>query len=145
MNAFEHTYSIEQHLPNILIVEDDLDDQMFLKIAFKNTAEDLSLHIVHTAKEALAYLQQTPDHRLPNLIVINYSLPGINGIKLKQHLKSIDRYKEIEKVVLGDSMYFPLTGNQKFYPKYGFIKPDSFAGLTQLAQQLLQLCPRMVR
>jgi CheY-like chemotaxis protein len=140
MNTFNQEHLIEQFIPFILIVDDDQDDQMLLKMAFEETLANLSLHFVCNAKETLDYLQQAPDHKLPNLIVLDYNLPGVNGISLKQQLNSMDRYKGIEKVILSGSEYFPASSKKNFQPQKSFLKPHSFERFTQLAEQLLQLC-----
>lgn len=140
MNTLNQNHPVKQYVPSILIVDDDSDDQMLLRMAFEEITLNLSLHFVRSANEALNYLQQAPDQKLPNLIILDYNLPGVNGIKLKQQLDTMDRYKGIEKVILSDSNYFPVLGNKNFQPKKSFVKPHSFEGMMQLAKQLLQLC-----
>ena len=140
MNTLHQEYPIKQHTPYILVVEDDPDDQLLLKIIFDKTTHNVSLQFVRNAYEAMDYLEQTPDHMLPHLIVADYSLPGRNGMALIHHLNNLERYKEIEKVILSNSLYFPGHGNIKQPLKNYFVKPYTFEGMKQLAEQLLQLC-----
>jgi CheY-like chemotaxis protein len=144
MNTIPYQYPINLHTPCILVVEDDLDDQIFLKIAFEKTTKNLCLHFVSSTKEALDYLQQAPDHMLPDLIVSDYKLPKHNGLRLIQQLNAIERYAAIEKVILSNSCYLPGSGLNKVQPYTCFVKPHSFAGMQQLAVQLLQLCAKTI-
>jgi CheY-like chemotaxis protein len=141
MNTLSQLYPIERHTLNILIVEDDLDDQILLKIAFDENAEDLSLHFEGTAQQAMDYLQHTPDQQLPHLIVTDYNLPKYNGFKLIQQLNTIERYQGIKKVILSNLLFFPGVENTKKHVVKCFAKPDSFGQMKQLVAQLLLLCP----
>jgi two-component system, chemotaxis family, chemotaxis protein CheY len=137
MNTLSHCYPIDQNIPCILFVEDDLEDQMLLKMAFDNTMKEVSLYFVCNAYEAMEYLQQAPDHTLPNLIVLDINLPGLDGVRFKQQLNTIEQYSDIKKVLLSTSNHFP--GLTQMSTKC-FIKPDTFEGLVHLAENLLQLC-----
>lgn len=145
MNTLYQKDPVNHHCPSILIVEDDFDDQMLLKIAFDHTAKEISLHFVTNANEALDYLHQVPDDRLPCLIVSDYNLPMRNGLKLLQQLNGNDRYSKIEKAILSNSIYFPGAGNITISPDRCFVKPHSLAGMLQLAEDLLQLCHQQTR
>jgi CheY-like chemotaxis protein len=137
MNTLSQQQPIEHY---ILIVEDDQDDQMLLRIAFEQTTENFSLHFVCTANEALDFLHHAPDHSLPDLIVTDYHLPKINGLKLIQQLNSMERYQRIVKVILSNTCNFPKSGIKKAEFYKCFVKPHSIEGMKQLADDLLQLC-----
>ena|SRR5687768_14818740 len=140
MNTLKQMDLANHYSLSIMIVEDDSDDQMLLKIAFDHTAKEISLHFLTNANEALDYLQQVPDDRLPCLIVSDYNLPMKNGLKLLHQLNENDRYNKIEKAILSNSTYFPGAGNMNISPDRCFVKPHSLAGMLQLAEDLLQLC-----
>ena len=133
MKTLHQDYPAKPRTPYILVVEDDLDDQILLKIAFDKVTENISLHFVCSANEALDFLQRTPYYDLPLLIVSEYNLPGRNGLRLIQQLNTIERYQKIEKVILCDSCYNPIA-NKRFF------KPHTFEGMLQLVEELLQLC-----
>jgi CheY-like chemotaxis protein len=132
MKTLHQEYPVKPHTPYILVVEDDLDDQILLKIAFEKAKESISLHFVCSANEALDFLQQTPDYELPLLIVAEYKLPGRNGSRLIQQLNTYERYEKIEKVILCDSCYYPIADKC-------FFKPHTFEGMMQLVEELQQL------
>jgi CheY-like chemotaxis protein len=145
MNTLQQKAPANPDTPGILIVEDDLDDQMLLKIAFDSTAQDFSLHFAGNANEALHYLQNAPDDGLPDLIVSDYNLPLQNGLKLLHQLNGCSRYDQIEKAILSNSNYFPGPENLKVHQDRCFVKPHSLEGMKQLAEDLLQLCQKKTR
>lgn len=126
--------------PHILLVEDDPEDQIFLKMAFESTHTAYSINCVSSGKEALDYLQHTPENKLPDLIVMDFHLPGLNGWNLMQQLNASERYRQIEKVMLSTSSINHLSLITESPDFEHFTKPDSLTGLKQLAKELLMLC-----
>src|SRR5687768_15579940 len=139
MNTLQQKAPVNLDTPGILIIEDDLDDQMLLKIAFDSTEQEFSLHFAGNANEALNYLQQVPDDELPDLIVSDYNLPLQNGLRLLHQLNGNSRYDQIEKAILSNSDYFPGQESIKIHRDRCFVKPHSLEGMKQLAEVLLQL------
>ena len=134
-----------QCAPHILFVDDDQEDQILLKMAFDKTSNNFSLDFVSSGKEAMDFLRQVPEHKLPDLIVLDYHLPGHNGWHLLQQLNAHERYRKIKKVMLSASSYTDLSrytdhGNIKH-----FIKPASLSGLKELATELLHLSETKVQ
>ena len=144
MNNISQDHPASLHTPYILVVEDDPDDQILLKIAFDRIAENIALHFVSTAKEALEYLQKSSEHKLPHLIVTEFNLPGYNGAQLIQKLNTYKRYKGIKKVMLCDCCYPPATESKTAKPNDCFFKQDTYKGIIQLAEELLHLCSESV-
>lgn len=140
MSTTSQNYAIKQGYPRILIIDDDPDDQILLKIAFDCIAENLCLHFASCAQEALDYLEKTKELQLPNLMVTDYHLPKYNGLRFIQQLNAMERYRGMHKVILSNSIYFPGMDRQKNFAGNIFAKPDSFDHMKQLAGQLLQLC-----
>ena len=133
----EQTYHLQT--PRILFVDDDHEDQILLQMAFDSTDNLCSLDIVSSGKDALDYLQQRPEHKLPNLIVLDYHLPGHNGWHLMQQLNASERYRKIKKVILSTSCSAALSQFTKNEHLEYYIKPSSFNELKQLAMELLHL------
>jgi CheY-like chemotaxis protein len=141
MKTISQELSHKQDAPFILFVDDDQEDQVLLKMAFDSTNKNFSLHFVSSGKEALDYLQFWQDYKLPDLIVLDYHLPGVNGLSLMQQLNSDERFKEIEKVILSTSSYSYLSRYDLCQePIEHFTKPSSFQELKDLAHEFLQLC-----
>ena len=68
--------------PSILVVEDDPDIRELLSFTISRAGFDLA--VAETAEEALRML----DSGLPELMVIDWMLPGMDGIALAKYLRS---------------------------------------------------------
>ncbi len=79
----------------ILIVEDEDAIREMLVMVLKQSG--LNALAVENAEEALQFLA---DNTLPDLLVLDWMLPGISGIKLTQHLKKDDLYQQIPIILL---------------------------------------------
>ncbi len=79
----------------ILIVEDEDAIREMLVMVLKQSG--LNALAVENAEEALQFLTDNP---LPDLLVLDWMLPGISGIKLTQHLKKDALYQQIPIILL---------------------------------------------
>ncbi len=87
----------------ILLVEDnELDVRMILHSA-KKTKLNNNIHVVHDASAALEYLGQCTKQDLPNLILLDLSLPGINGLDFLGIIKNDKQFCALPVVVLTSS------------------------------------------
>ena len=67
----------------ILIVEDNQDDVLILSRLLKEYPEPVEITAVHTGEEAIQKL----NNNLYNLCLMDFNLPGINGIDLLGHIQ----------------------------------------------------------
>ena len=79
--------------PSILIVEDDPDIRELLSFTISKAGFDLAA--AETAEEALRML----DSGLPELIVIDWMLPGMDGIDLAKYLRS-DKLTSVLPIIM---------------------------------------------
>jgi len=98
----------------ILLVEDDTNDAMTIKRAFKELK--ITNELVHTIDgiEALEYLKDN-EKKKPCLILLDLNMPKMNGMDFLKHAKSDDDLKDISVVVLttsGDPKDIDDTFNQ---------------------------------
>jgi len=70
----------------VVIIEDDLDDQEFLTIVFKNLNYPNKLIFFSTGSEAFDFLSTTED--IPFIILSDVHMPRVSGFDLKNKLKS---------------------------------------------------------
>lgn len=86
-----------------ILVEDNEDDAEFtLKFFAKRNLEDDVL-CLRTGDEAWNLVRTLSDDDLPNLIIADLSLPGMNGIDFIKKVKYDDALKTIPVVVLTGS------------------------------------------
>lgn len=80
---------------NILVVDDSSTMQMFIKV----TLNELGYHDVQTCDSAKAALE-TIDKSHPDLILLDWHMPEMNGLELLQELKNSDKTKQIPVIML---------------------------------------------
>jgi DNA-binding NarL/FixJ family response regulator len=78
---------------NIYLIE---DDEIYAEFIKKSLAQNASYKIKHfqSAEDALASINGT----LPDVMVVDYKLPGMSGIELYEKIKS--RVTDAHKVIL---------------------------------------------
>lgn len=85
--------------PNILIVEDDPDIGEFLKQIIE---EDTPYHtvIVYNGKQALEKAQ----HLHPCLLMLDYRLPGMNGLEVYDRLQTMGETKGVPAIMMSATL-----------------------------------------
>ena len=87
----------------ILIGEDDMDDQEFLKEIFISIDNSFSLIFASNGPEVLSLLEKCEDGDLPCLIVLDYNMPGSTGAEILKELKNNHKYDSIPKIIWSTS------------------------------------------
>ncbi len=125
---------------NILIADDDPEDLELIEEAILNVEPEAELHKFTNSITAIEYLDGISDANLPQLIILDYNMPELNGAWFLAAIKK-DRYLPIPKVVLSTSDA-PL--HIKECLKNGateyIIKPDNMRALWELGKRLLNFC-----
>lgn len=85
----------------ILLVEDSPADARLTREALTEARILNRLHVVETGEDALDYLRNGP--RLPDLILLDLNLPGIDGREVLREIKSDSELSIIPVVVLTTS------------------------------------------
>lgn len=83
----------------ILLVEDDQVDAMITQRALKDINVTNRLDIVGDGEEALAFLRD-PENEKPCIILLDLSMPRMNGIEFLQVAKQDEALRRIPVVVL---------------------------------------------
>lgn len=94
---------------NILLVEDDSNDILFIKRAFRRSKMENPLQIVRDGDEAVAYLSGKGDFQdrniypLPSMILLDLKLPRRSGLEVLEWLRNQPVIKRIPVVILTSS------------------------------------------
>ena len=86
----------------ILLVEDDRVDAMTVKRAFVDTGIENELVTQINGEEALAYLK-SPCNKKPCLILLDLSMPKMDGLEFLRTVKSDEELRKIPIIVLTTS------------------------------------------
>jgi CheY-like chemotaxis protein len=125
----------------ILIADDDLEDLELMEDAILNAAQEVELHKFTNALTAMEFLNSRADNEVPNLIILDYNMPELNGGQLLLSLRASDRYNTVPKVILSTSNA-PLHKRECMNngaTEY-IVKPDNMKDLYIIAEKLLRLC-----
>lgn len=95
--------------PIVLAVDDDPNDLLFLKAAFKFIGVSSSIRTVEGGNEAVAYLKGEGDysdrsrHPYPDYIITDLKMPGVDGFEVLEFLRKKPESAVIRAVVLSGS------------------------------------------
>lgn len=124
--------------PLILLADDNLDDQSFIRDAFTYVNANIHLEIVDSGVELLQHLEILEDGDLPSLIVLDYNMPKQNGGETLQLLLKQERYKNIPKIILSTSYFQQHIDKCIQMGANGYlIKPDNLFSWQQVALKML--------
>jgi CheY-like chemotaxis protein len=128
--------------PNILLVEDDENDQVFVRRALTR-AGITAVVTVNNGEEAIAYLRRSLEAQegspaLPTLIVTDVKMPKMDGIDLLAWLQQQEELSLIAAVVLSSSSnHTDIKAAFKHGAKGYLIKPVQFGELEKVTRTIL--------
>jgi CheY-like chemotaxis protein len=140
-----NSYETSLTTRSILLAEDDVDDQDFITEAFRNIDPQLTIHIVPNGNSVLPFLQNLTDTQLPQLMVLDYNLPQLDGCDVLQTLTAHERYRAIPKIVWSTSNapQYKARSLEQGAACY-MVKPSDMAGVETMARQMLDSCKAAV-
>lgn len=95
---------IKSKLSNILLVEDNANDVLLIKIALEKAAIDAPLSIITNGEEAISYIKKLKsENDLPSLILLDINLPKVTGLEVLKSIKLNKITSEIPTVVFTSS------------------------------------------
>lgn len=128
------------HTPDkhYLIADDDLDDLELLREALLYVAPNAYVAAVSSGVQVFDYLSRCPKGNLPDLIVLDYNMPGMNGADIIEALTAEARFQHIPVVVwsTSGSAHYQEACEKKGARAY-FQKPSNFEQITNLAERML--------
>jgi CheY-like chemotaxis protein len=119
----------------VLIIDDDEDDRFFMEQAFKTDSPTTQLYSTPDGQQALDLLSSV--YPLPDVVILDLNMPGLNGFEVLERLKQSTRYQQIPVVILTTS---DASDDQEQCRQLGateFItKPTTFSGLSDIAERI---------
>jgi two-component system response regulator len=134
-------------LQTILLIEDDPNDELLVRIALEQQPGDRDLIVVRDGAEAVEYLfgagqhkgRATPD--LPRLILVDLNTPGMSGLKflqLLQNVRSAERPLFPPVVVFSSSNEVRDIGEAYRLGAQSFVrKPVAFSEFREVVSQVI--------
>jgi len=125
----------------VLLVEDDLDDQEFIRQAFDELGRGHKLEIANNGREAIERLSEMPPHALPCLIILDINMPVLDGIEMLRILKSEQKFSDIPKVVFttSNSITYKEESLSNGAADY-LVKPSEMRSLVSSIEKMLHFC-----
>jgi len=128
---------------HILLVEDNRMDIELTLDAFREARLGNSVHVAHNGREALDYLTgegkyaDRKEYPLPNIILLDLKMPGIDGFEVMRRAKVMPGIKRIPIIVLtsskeeGDRAVSYDCGANSY-----LVKPVSFDGFLSVIRHI---------
>lgn len=121
--------------PDILIVDDDLDDCLLLQEALQENMVASKVCFKHDGEQLLYYLQHC--QHLPGLILLDLNMPRKDGREALAEIKGNLHWRSIPIVVLTTSDATEDVQQSYNSGANAFItKPSSYTGLVSMAQSV---------
>lgn len=124
----------------ILMVEDDSNDVLLVRRAFRKAGINTKINIVSDGEEAINYLTRKGKYKengdrypMPTLILLDLKLPRVNGLEVLEWLRQQPELKRLLVVVLTSSQENPdLNKAYDLGVNSYLVKPVSFDSLVNL-------------
>lgn len=124
--------------PLILLADDNPDDQVFIRDAFTYVQANVELKVFDSGIELLQHLEIIRDEDLPSLIVLDYSMPKLNGTEVLKILLEDGRFKPIPKIILStSSLKLHINRCMEIGADGYLIKPDNLFSWKKIALNML--------
>ncbi|HEY4788164.1 MAG TPA: response regulator [Bacteroidales bacterium] len=131
------------NLAQILLVDDNNMDVVLTLDAFREARLKNKINVARNGQEALDYLfgRHKYDDRnlypMPNLILLDLKMPGIDGFEVLRQIKSTEGLKRIPVIILTSSKE---EGDRALSYDIGansyLLKPVSFDGFTDVVKKI---------
>ena|SRR5205085_9795545 len=125
----------------VLIGEDDMDDQEFLKEIFISIDNSFTFMFASNGPDVLTMLENLDGGQMPCLILLDYNMPGSNGAEILKELKKDPRYDSIPKIIWSTSrsdtykdICLDVGANDYL------IKPSNVNELVEICKYMLSTC-----
>ena len=128
---------------SILLVEDDANDALLVRMAFQRTRSGIPLIIVPNGVEAVDYLKGNGPYKdrqkypFPDILLLDLKLPEMSGLEVLRWIRADPNYKRLPVIVLTNSVQ-DNDARQAYEAGANsyVIKPTDFNQLVETVQNL---------
>jgi CheY-like chemotaxis protein len=122
----------------IYLAEDDLDDQELLAEAFSEIDPSIRLYSFSSGKQILEELSALHGRQFPDLIILDYNIPEINGAEILSLLARDEKFDKVVKLVwsTSDNEYYE-SACMALGAKAYLVKPSNISALVETARKML--------
>ena len=126
----------------ILLVEDDSNDVLLVRRAFRKAQLNPRIEIVADGDAAIAYLTRQPPYSdrelaLPSLVLLDLKLPRRSGLEVLEWIRQQPQLKRILVIVLTSSRENPDVAKAYDLGVNSYlVKPVAFEDLVKLMAQM---------
>lgn len=120
------------------MADDDAEDRELFADALQRLAPDASLISVRDGAEAIAYLEKNKGGSIPDLVILDYNMPHVNGPQVLDWLCAREVFNGIAKFVWSTAAQREYIDDCKAKGALQyFVKPNSEAQLMSTVSQIL--------
>ncbi len=97
---------MQTKIDRILIIDDDIEDQLLIKRAFRETSASCELHVLEDGESAVAHLIPTELGAAamhPDLILLDLNMPRMDGREVLATLREYEHLRRIPVIVFTTS------------------------------------------
>lgn len=124
----------------LIIADDDADDRFLCQQAFSDIGSAEKLLLLSSGNDLLKYLDTLKDELYPQLVLLDYNMPVINGEETMMQLRKNARYSAIKVAFYSSGMTIQLQAHLYALGAYKcFNKPSSLQSLREFAYELKSL------
>lgn len=123
----------------ILIVENDEDEQLFMKEGFEGSGYFDIVGFAASGEELLAMLNDN-QNKLPDMILSDLNMPGKNGYDILKELKADTRFAGLPVIITSTSSIKSVIDTCMRLGASKFIqKPETFVEYEAFAKELAEI------
>lgn len=126
--------------PLIIVVDNDPEDRAFIRHSFMQVQQGCNVEFLTSGAELLQYLYEADPYRYPDLVVLDYNMPEMNGKDTLREIKNNPFIARIPVLVYSTSVTPGMRMELAAYNVLNCIeKSTSEARLIEQARYFLEL------
>jgi two-component system, chemotaxis family, response regulator Rcp1 len=126
----------------ILLIEDSISDIELIIDSFQKINSTFNINVLNDGANVIPYMNKVDTYFnsiRPNLIILDLSLPNINGFDILKELKSDLNFKSIPIIILSSSSFIiDIDLCYNLYANAYIVKPNNLYGFRNIVKQIEQ-------